>query len=154
MGGRTIGVVGPLAPYLQGLEADIVGRGYVSQTVRQLGSLMAHTGRWLVVQGLAGEDLTAVRVEQFLWERRAAGWGSRVSTSGIAPVLRYLRSVGAVPVPEPTGVDDPAAAVIEGYRWYLLGERVCRRTRCAFTWRGRTGSSLTWTSPIAPRTRS
>ena len=65
MASRTMEVVGPLAPYVPDLEADLVGLGYGSQTVRQLLSLMAHVSRWLAVQGPGGDDLTDVRVEQF-----------------------------------------------------------------------------------------
>ena len=120
---RTIRVPGPLAAHAAGLERDLAGQGYRPDSVNELVRLMAHASRWLADQGLDGGDLTSARAEQFLGARREEGRRSRVSAGGMAPLLGYLRRIGAAPLPEPAGAGTPLDALIGRYGCYLAGER-------------------------------
>ncbi|MGH9185189.1 MAG: hypothetical protein ACRD0U_05145 [Acidimicrobiales bacterium] len=55
--------------------------------------------------------------------RRGEGYAHPVSMAGMAPLLDYLRSVGAGPTTEPEVVVAPVDALIADYRRYLLEER-------------------------------
>ena len=123
MGRRKMQVAGPLAPYVDGLKADLVGRGYGSQSVSELVWLMAHVSRWLADRGLDGDGLTAIRAEQFLRARREEGRRRRVSTGGMAPLLDFLRRIGVAPPPEPIGGSGPVDSLIGRYEFYLVQER-------------------------------
>jgi integrase/recombinase XerD len=116
-------VVGPLARYADGFAAVLVQRGYAPRSVAGQLQLMAHLSRWLVQRGLAGSDVTASIVEQFLQARRAAGYGQWLSVRGMAPLLAYLRGVGFVPVPPPVQPRTPVERLLAEYRTFLVEER-------------------------------
>jgi integrase/recombinase XerD len=116
-------VVGPLARYADGFAAVLVQRGYAPSSVAGQLQLMAHLSRWLVQRGLAGSDVTASIVEQFLQARRAAGYGQWLSVRGMAPLLAYLRGVGFVPVPPPVQPRTPVERLLAEYRTFLVEER-------------------------------
>lgn len=62
---------GPLAVFVSGFREDLVRRGYAPRAAAKQLQLMAHVSRWLAACGLGAADLTAVRVERFVEERRA-----------------------------------------------------------------------------------
>jgi len=113
---------GPLLPYGPGFEAALAGQGYSADSIGRHLRLMVHVSRWLAGQHLATGDLTVGCARRFLRFRQAQGYAHPASMSGMAPLLDYLGSVGAVPAAEPpdTGA---AGALIAGYRRYLLQER-------------------------------
>jgi len=116
-------VVGPLARYADGFAAVLVQRGYAPSSAAGQLQLMAHLSRWLVQSGLAGSDVTASIVEQFLQARRAAGYGQWLSVRGMAPLLAYLRGVGLAPVPPPVLAKTPVETLLAAYRVFLVEER-------------------------------
>jgi integrase len=113
---------GPLVGHVAGFGAMLEAAGYRHGGVDQL-RVMAHVSRWLAAEGLAVGDLTPDRVEQFLVARREAGYTLWLSSKGVAPLMGYLRSVGAVPPPAPIVAATPAERCLSAFRTYLLEER-------------------------------
>jgi integrase/recombinase XerD len=113
---------GPLLPCGPGFEAVLTGQGYSADSIGRHLRLMVHLSRWLAEQHLAAGDLTAGCARRFLRFRQAQGHRHPASMAGMAPLLDYLASVGAVPAAEPQDAG-PAGALIAGYRRYLLLER-------------------------------
>jgi len=67
---------GPIAPYADGLRAELLALAYAPSTVTSHLGLWAQLDRWLVDRGLAVSELTAVRIEEFLVERgQTSLWG-------------------------------------------------------------------------------
>lgn len=126
-------VTGPLEPYACGFRRELVQQGYTPNSAGNQLQLMAHASRWLASRGLGVCDLTPERVEEFLEARRAEGYVLWLSTRAIAPVLAYLRGLGAVPAPSPTGPASPAEELLERYRAYLVRERgLTASTICSY----------------------
>jgi integrase/recombinase XerD len=113
---------GPLVGHAAGFRAMLEAAGYRHGGVDQL-RVMAHVSRWLTAEGLAVGDLTPDRVEQFLVARREAGYTLWLSSKGVAPLMGYLRSVGAVPPPAPIVAATPAERCLSAFRTYLIEER-------------------------------
>lgn len=113
---------GPLLPYGPGFEAALTGQGYSADSIGRHLRLMVQLSRWLAEQHLAAGDLTAGCARRFLRFRQAQGHRHPASMAGMAPLLDYLASVGAVPAAEPQA-PGPVDMLIAGYRRYLLQER-------------------------------
>jgi integrase/recombinase XerD len=116
-------VTGPLEVHASGFAAELARVGYAPNSAALQLQLMAHVSRWLAAQGRDAAGLDGDAVETFLAGRRAAGYTNLVSGRAMAPLLGFLRVVGAAsaavaPVPA-TAVE----ALLERYRRYLLGER-------------------------------
>jgi site-specific recombinase XerD len=123
MGRRISGPLdGPLSPLGAGFEACLIDQGYSADSVGRHLRLMVHASRWLAVRHLEAEDLTEERARQFLRARRAEGHTHPVSMAGMAPLLEFLRSVGAAPWPQRDLVA-PIDGLLADYRRYLLEER-------------------------------
>ena len=91
---------GPLVGYAVGFRADLEAQGYRRNVVANQLQLFAHVSRWLESKGLGPQHLTGERVAEFLSARRSAGYTLWLSEKGVAPLLTYLRSVGAAPATE------------------------------------------------------
>ena len=113
---------GPLLPYGPGFEAALADQGYSADSIGRHLRLMVHLSRWLAGQHLAAGDLTAGCARRFLRFRQAQGHRHPASMTGMAPLLDYLGSAGAVPAAEPRAAG-PMDALIAQYRRYLLQER-------------------------------
>ena len=113
---------GPLLPYGPGFEAALTAQGYSADSIGRHLRLMVHVSRWLAGQHLAAGDLTAGCAGRFLRFRQEQGYAHPASMSGMAPLLDYLRNVGAAPADGPKDAG-PADALIADYRRYLLQER-------------------------------
>jgi integrase/recombinase XerD len=113
---------GPLLPYGAGFRAVLAGQGYSADSIGRHLRLMVHLSRWLAGQHLAASDLTGGCAWRFLRFRQAEGHVHPASMAGMAPLLDYLRSAGAIPAAEPQAAG-PAGALIARYRCYLLQER-------------------------------
>lgn len=114
---------GPLLPYGDGFEASLVDQGYSADSIERHLRLMVHLSRWLARRGLVSGDLTTECARQFLRARRAGGHRHPVSMAGMAPVLGYLRAVGAAPSADAGVVVGPVDRLLGDYRRYLLEER-------------------------------
>jgi integrase/recombinase XerD len=114
-------VSGSLAPYAEGFRQDLAAKGYHPQVIGRQARLMADLSTWL--QGRSGGALTARVIEDYLRTRRAAGCRDLVSARALAPLLGYLRGIGAAPaaaVPVPrTAVE----ALLAEFAGYLTHER-------------------------------
>ena len=111
-------VSGPLAPYADGFRGNLAGRGYHPQVIGRHIGLMADLSSWLQGPGRCGDELTAEVAGDYLRERRAAGHKDLVCALAMAPMLGYLRSVGAVPaaaVPVPRTAAEALLAEFAGY---------------------------------------
>ncbi|MGH8327503.1 MAG: site-specific integrase [Steroidobacteraceae bacterium] len=117
-------VTGPLAPFATGFVAELQRQGYTpGSAVHQL-RLMDRLGRWLAEEGLDPGRLSPIEAERFLEACRAAGHRLHISPRGLAPLLAYLRGLGAVPAPSPAPA--PAGEVedlLARFRRYLITER-------------------------------
>jgi len=120
---RRIVVPGPLAAFADGLRQDLAGQGYALDTVTGHVHLLADLSGWLAGRGLAAADLTGEAAGEFLGARRAAGHRCGVTAQALAPVLRYLRSVQAVPAQEQPVPATPLEELLAVYQQYLEGER-------------------------------
>ena len=124
MSGRSrVVVTGPLSSFASGFRADLGRRGYRPGPAGMQLQLMADTSRWLADRGLGADDLTALRVERLMVERRAAGCAHLVSPRAMRPVLDYLRGVGVVPAGIVAAPLTPSEALIERYAVYLVERR-------------------------------
>ena len=101
--------------------------------MRDLGAL----SRWFEREGLAVEELTPGRAEEFSAARRKAGCARR-SASGATLALRFLRESGLVPTVSALMVaEGPLEELLSDYRRYLAGEHglaestICRYERVA-----------------------
>jgi site-specific recombinase XerD len=116
-------ITGPLVEHSVGFRAALEAQGYRHHAVGCQLYVMAHVSRWLAAEGLDVCDLTADQIERFLVARREAGYTLWLSTKGVAPLIGYLRGVGAVPSPEPVVAATPAERCLAAFRTYLLEER-------------------------------
>jgi site-specific recombinase XerD len=114
-------VRGPLEGFVAGLAEDLVAAGYTPDSASQHITFVAHLDRWMAAHSLAVGDLTVKVIEEYLAERRAAGYTNYRSVKAMRPLLAHLDRFGVLPsVPAETG---PVAECLERYRVYLLSER-------------------------------
>jgi len=118
----SVRVAGPLAPYAPGFREELLARGYALASAATHLLLMAQISRWLERQGLDAEDLTAIRLVEFLARNREIGRRFPRSASGLMPLLSYLRGVGVAP-PASAAVLTEGEKMLEQFRHYLLHER-------------------------------
>ncbi len=104
--------VGPLAEYADGFRRELGEYGFAPASATRQLELMANVSRWLADGGLVVGELTPRRVEMFVIARREAGFRNRARPDRL---VRYLRSVGAVPELPP------------GDQWYWRGDFVRER---------------------------
>jgi len=112
-------VCGPLAPYVDGLRAELVALGYGSSTVGAHLALWVQLSRWLQDQGLDASRLTPARIEEFVAVRRQTH-RYLYTVNALTPGLGFLRRAGVIPGIQ-ARVADTAVEVIEcQFRTYLL----------------------------------
>jgi site-specific recombinase XerD len=112
----------PLAVHQDGLWSHLRELGYARFSAKNLLGVAAHLSRWLQAHDLSPADLTEDRIGAFLRDRCAAGYVCWRTPKGLEPILRYLRSLGEVPPPDPPPAS-PRTELLESYESYLLGER-------------------------------
>ncbi len=117
-------VGGPLAAHAEAFRAELARLGYTPGSAENQMLVMARVSRWLAGEGLAGCDLSTIRVEQMLaaW-RAAAARGARVPTARtLVALLAHLRSAGLLvaelPVPS-----SPLDDLLADYRGHLSRDR-------------------------------
>uniref|UniRef100_UPI001851B541 tyrosine-type recombinase/integrase n=1 Tax=Sporichthya sp. TaxID=65475 RepID=UPI001851B541 len=116
-------VEGPLAPYGEGFRESLLARGYTWDSAAHLVHLMAHVSRWLEARGLDPRELTPAVVEEFLCDRRAAGYRHLISARAMAGLVEYLRAAGVLAAREPAGPSTELDRLIVRYEEYLARER-------------------------------
>jgi integrase/recombinase XerD len=119
-----IRMTGPLTPFKAGFAAKLQQLGYTPRSASNQVKFMADLSRWLEAEGLSAYEFSAAEAERFLEDRRAAGHTHQISNRGLAPLLAFLRELGAVapaqPSPPPVG---PLEGLLCRYRRYLGAER-------------------------------
>ena len=116
-------VSGPLLPYAAGFTAELARLGYTSGSAYGQMLLMAHLSRWLTGEGLDAGSLTPEAAERFLASRRAVGYRLYLSPKALAPLLGYLRRLGAAPQAPAAVPAGPAGELLDRYQRYLVTER-------------------------------
>lgn len=106
-----------------GFGEELARQGYTVHTMRQQLSLVAHLSCWMTEQRVDVVDLSPLRVEQYFRLRRERGYRNFRSPKASAPLLSYLRGLGAVPEASPELVQTPSSIMLQQFREYLLGER-------------------------------
>jgi len=97
--------------------------GYARVSVQLQLHLVAHLSRWLVGEGLEETGLNRYTIERFLTHRQAAGYTNYLSCKALAPLLSYLRGLGALPPASPKPPETTAGVLLERYGGYLKAER-------------------------------
>jgi site-specific recombinase XerD len=115
--------MGPLASHAPGFRAELVRLGYSKWTAKQHMRLLARLSRWLDEMGLEVAAVATEQVEQFFTARRDEGYVNLRTSASVAPLVSYLRRVGAVAEPPPPMVTGPMDVLVELFRGYLLRER-------------------------------
>lgn len=113
---------GPLESFAAGLVEELAGLGYARGTATFHLQLAADLSRWLAAAGMGPTDLSRPVVDSFLATRRARHT-CHYSVRALAPILGYLRKVGAAPVFAQTPAASAADMLLERFERYLLGER-------------------------------
>lgn len=116
-------VTGPLERYASGFAAELARVGYMPNSAALQLQLMAHVSRWLGARGRDAAVLDGDAVEAFVAVRRGAGYTNFVTGRAMAPLLGFLRAVGAVPAAVAPAPATPVGELLERYRRYLLVER-------------------------------
>jgi integrase/recombinase XerD len=116
-------VSGPLAEHAAGFAGFLGEAGYTPLSAANQVRLLAHLSRWMEGRGLGSGELTGDRLGEFLAARREAGYTCRLSERGLAPLLGFLRGLGAVPEPERAAPAGAGGMLLGRYRAYLEAER-------------------------------
>src|SRR5262249_6991556 len=124
MGGdpSRVRVTGPLAVFAEGFAGELARLGYKPNAAADQLRLMAHLSRWMDAERHEVAGLSPSVAEAFLAARRAAGYVQWLSPRALAPLLGYLRRLGAVPSPAPVPAT-PAEVLLGRYQRYLVTER-------------------------------
>jgi site-specific recombinase XerD len=117
-------VSGPLAEWAQGFVGYLAAVGYAPTSVGLRLRLFAHLSRWCDVEGLLPAQLDVAAIGRFL-RARAVSHVDLSSAATLAPVISFLRSVGAVlPASEAEGGAVGAVdALLDRWGAFLLSER-------------------------------
>jgi len=91
--------------------AELARLGYTPNSASGQMFVRGHVSRWLAAQGLDACGLTPQVTDRFLAARRRAGCRLYLSLTGLAPLLGYLRRLGAVPPAPPPVPASPAEAL-------------------------------------------
>ena len=118
-----VAVSGPLERYAEGFADELARQGYAPSVVVIHVRLLAHVSRWLEAGGLDASALDEEAGEAFPADRRAAGRSALLRIGSLAPLLEYLRGIGAAPVHGPVPPATPADALLARYAGYLAAER-------------------------------
>ena len=78
----NVRLVGTLAPYRDGLWAELLALGYTPLSGMSLVRLMSSLSRWLEGKGLEPKELDSRRIDDFLKHRRASGCTCWLSLQG------------------------------------------------------------------------
>lgn len=114
-------VTGPLTECVPGFAQELRQVGYTANAACDQVRLLAHPSRWLAGEALNAAQLTRGCATHSL-QRRAAGYRLWLSRKGLAPLLRYLRALGAAP-PEPVAPLDATGMLLARSCDHLASKR-------------------------------
>jgi len=114
---------GPLREFGPGFVDELERQGYSPLGATLQMRLMARVSSRMQAEGLVCAQLSGDVVERVLAERRAAGRRDYVTARAVAPLLAYLRKLGAVPSSPPVPPSTRAEMLGGRFRCYLIGER-------------------------------
>lgn len=117
-------VSGPLEEWAAGFAGYLAAAGYAPTSIELRVRLFAHLSRWCGAETLLPARLDASAIDRFLVVR-IASHVDLSSPATLAPVISFLRSIGAVPpAPEPEDVAVGAVdALLDRWGAFLLSER-------------------------------
>ncbi len=98
-------VRGPLVPFVAGFAATLLEQGYTRTSAEQHVCFITHLDRWLLARGLGVADLDESTIEQYLVQRRAAGFVEYRSDKAMQPLLEFLSPLGVLPPKSPIRLD-------------------------------------------------
>lgn len=116
-------VTGPLGPFAAGFATALEEAGYAHRSRVGHRLLLAGLSRWLEQRGMGVRQVDEALLEEFLRDHRVSGHAAGRSVRALAPLLGYLRRVGAVPALVPMSPVGPVEVLLADYRVYLRGER-------------------------------
>ena len=119
--GTTRRKAGLLTSEVEGYRAWLTQRGYTPQTIRNMLKDLGQLGLWLQDEGLKVDALNEQRVANFRAARLVAGKRRVGGPRAMAPLLTYLREVGAAPREAESPA--PLDVVLDQYRSWMFGER-------------------------------
>jgi len=114
-------LTGPLALFEADFTARLVSLGYTPVGIVGQRALIAHLDRWLNGAGLTLAHLTPAVVERFLKARAEAGYATKLTEHGLAPLLEYLEQLGQYT--RPILPVAPADEIVFRFHQHLLEER-------------------------------
>ncbi len=121
---KTIAISGPLEVHVDGFWAHLLELGYAPLSARNQLYVFRQLSQWVAQQELELDDLSGDQLGRFLSYRRAEGFVSHLSLSGLDQVLNYLRSAGVVPPESPWyGPLPELDQWLCQYKEYLVTER-------------------------------
>jgi integrase/recombinase XerD len=118
-----VALSGPLEEHAAGFAADLARQGYAPSVVVIHVRRLAHVSRWLEARGLGASALDEAAGRAFLVDRQATGRSASLRIGSLAPLMEYLRGIGAAPVPGPVPPATPADALLARYAGYQASER-------------------------------
>jgi integrase len=77
----------------------------------------------MTIEGLSAPELVPAETERYVAARRAARYRHNLSGQGLRPLLEYLRGLGVLAEPTPSGPASPHERLLEDYASYLRTER-------------------------------
>jgi integrase/recombinase XerD len=125
-GPSQVRVAGPLAPHADGFRAALDAQGFSRWSQMFYLHLLADVSRWLDWHELDASGLTDANASAFMQDRRSRGRARFRSVRGLAPLLSFLRDIGAAPPPAVTGPGDEAGILTAEFAGFLSGERGLR----------------------------
>jgi site-specific recombinase XerD len=113
-------LAGPLTRYVEGFAAELTAHGYTDLSLANQLRLMADLSRWLQAAEIPVDAIDQVALVRFLSKRRRTHT-QFITERAIAPLLGYLKSVGALAM---ASVDlRPRGELLREYERYLIDER-------------------------------
>jgi len=123
MGIRVERPAGPLKEHRAGYGAELERLGFTSESVKHQLVVVSQLDRFLLAGGTALSAVNEELLGRFVVAVTQENLAGCRSPRMLAPLLAYLRRLGAVPPPVPEVPGSAAGTVIAGWRQYLLGER-------------------------------
>lgn len=110
---------GPLTRHVEGFAAELRSQGYTELSLANQLRLVSHLSRWLQSLRILVEDIDDAVLQRFLAKRRREHTHF-TSKRALAPLVAYLRGIGAVSTAAPAV---QRSGVLLEYERYIVEER-------------------------------